>query len=263
MRFSGSHRTTYTYSDEVFLQPHKIRLRPRSDPGQVLREYSIHFTPEPEGTTDALDAWGNHVTWAWFSGRTSKLEIITRFVVDRLRANPFDFVIPTPEGEAIPPAYAQDERAALGPYFSSEPGPGVVRLADAVAEAAGGRVLDFASTLAERLHEECRMIVRPTGSPMRGEDTLEQKEGSCRDLAVLYIEACRHVGIAARFVSGYVERHPFDAPRELHAWAGVYVPGAGWRGFDPSQGLAVANRHVTLATAGQPAGAAPVTGSFV
>jgi len=97
---------------------------------------------------------------------------------------------------------------------------------------------------------------------MRGQDTLANREGSCRDMAVLYIEACRHVGIASRFVSGYVERRPPGEPRELHAWAGVYVPGAGWRGFDPTQGLAVSNRHLTLATAAQPAGAAPVTGSF-
>jgi len=262
MRFSGSHATTYTYSDEVFLQPHKIRLRPRSDPGQFLREFSIRITPEPDGTTEALDAWGNNVTWAWFSGQTSKLEIVTSFVVDRLRVNPFDFIIPTLQGQTLPPAYPPDERSALGPYFVSEPGPRVRHLADAVAEAARGQVLDFASGLAERLHSECTMTVRPFGPPLRGQETLEKKEGSCRDLAVLYIEACRHVGIAARFVSGYVERHPIGMPRDLHAWAGVHVPGAGWRGFDPSQGLAVSTGHVTLATAAQWAGAAPVTGSF-
>ena len=262
MRYRGTHRTTYTYSDEVFLQPHKIRLRPRSDAGQFLHDYSLRITPEPDGTTEALDAWGNNVTWAWFSGRTAKLEIITTFVVDRLRVNPFDFVIPTPEGATLPPAYASDERAALQPYFASEPGPKVRHLAEKVAADAGGRVLDFASGLAERLHEQCTMIVRPEGAPMRGQETLAAGEGSCRDLAVLYIEACRHVGIAARFASGYVERRVIGAPRDLHAWAGVYVPGAGWRGFDPSQGFAVSTGHVTLATAAHPAGAAPVTGAF-
>ena len=263
MRFTGTHRTTYTYSDEVFLQPHKVRLRPRSDPGQFLREFTLRIVPEPDGTTEALDAWGNNVTWAWFSGKTAKLEILTQFVAERLRVNPFDFVIPTPQGSTLPPAYASDERAGLVPYFSSEPGPRVRRLADDVAEAAHGRVLEFATTLAERLHSECTMIVRPEGPPMRGQDTLANREGSCRDLAVLYIEACRYVGIASRFVSGYVERRLPGEARELHAWAGVYVPGAGWRGFDPTQGLAVSTRHLTLATAAQPAGAAPVTGSFL
>jgi transglutaminase-like putative cysteine protease len=220
----------------------------------------MRITPEPDGTTEALDAWGNNVTWAWFSGSTSKLEIVTNFVADRLRVNPFDFIIPTPQEQTLPPAYPKDERSALVPYFASEPGPRVRNLADAVAVAAGGRVLDFAMRLVERLHEECTMIVRPVGPAMRGQDTLEKREGSCRDLAVLYVEASRHVGIASRFVSGYVAHH--TGPRELHAWAGVYVPGAGWRGFDPSQGLAVSTGHVTLATAAQPIGAAPVTGSF-
>lgn len=106
------------------------------------------------------------------------------------------------------------------------------------------------------------MIVRPEGEPFSGEATLEQGRGSCRDYAVLYIEACRHMGIASRFVSGYVEERAEGEPRELHAWAGVYVPGGGWRGYDATQGVAVSTGHVTLAVAGQPAGAAPVTGRF-
>jgi transglutaminase-like putative cysteine protease len=263
MRFTGTHRTTYTYSAPVFLHPHKIRLRPRSDAGQYLREYSLNITPKPDGMTEALDAWGNNVSWVWFSGQHETLEITIRFVVDRVRLNPFDFIVPTIEGATLPPAYPSDERAALQPYFSSEPGPRVRRLAEEVAEQAGGQVVDFATALAERLHENGKMIVRPEGAPMRGQETLAACEGSCRDIAVVYIEACRHVGIASRFVSGYVERHVEGEPRELHAWAGVYVPGAGWRGFDPTQGLAVSTGHITLATAASPSGAAPVTGSFI
>jgi transglutaminase-like putative cysteine protease len=193
------------------------------------------------------------------------LEISTSFVAERLRVNPFDFIVPTPEGATLPPAYPPDERAALVPYFSSDPGPGprVRRLVDQVLAAAGDQVVDFAIALAEHIHAEVAMIVRPNGPPMRGQDTLENKEGSCRDMAVLYIEACRHVGIASRFVSGYVERHMPGEPRELHAWAGVYVPGAGWRGFDPTQGFAVSTGHLTIATAATSSGAAPVTGTFL
>jgi transglutaminase-like putative cysteine protease len=262
MRFTGRHVTTYTYSAPVFLNAHKMRLRPRSDPGQFLHEFTVDIDPTPDGMTESLDAWGNSVTWAWFSGTHDKLQITTSFVVDRLRVNPFDFIIPTAEGASLPPAYPADERAALVPYFSSEPGPKVRRLAEDVAEKSGGMVVDFASALAERIHNDVVYVVRPEGSPRRGQETLAAGEGSCRDVAVLYIEACRHVGIAARFVSGYVERHPEGEPRELHAWAGVYVPGAGWRGFDPTQGLAVSNGHVTIATAATSSGAAPVTGTF-
>jgi transglutaminase-like putative cysteine protease len=263
MRFTGRHVTTYTYSAPVFLQPHKMRLRPRSDPGQFLREFSIDIDPTPDGITESLDAWGNNVTWAWFSGTHDKLQITTCFVADRLRVNPFDFIVPTAEGATLPPAYPADERAALVPYFSSEPGPKVRRLAEDVAERSGGMVVDFALALVERIHSEVTYVVRPYGPPMRGQETLAAREGSCRDLAVLYIEACRHVGIAARFASGYVERRPEGSPREMHAWAGVHVPGAGWRGFDPSQGLVVSTGHITIATAANSTGAAPVTGSYL
>ena len=262
MRFTGTHRTTYTYSAPVFLHPHKIRLRPRSDAGQRLHEYSLEIDPKPDGITEALDAWGNNVSWAWFSGQHDKLEITTHFVAERLRPNPFDYIVPTIEGSTLPPAYPSDERAALQPYFSSEPGPKVRRLAEEIAEQAQGQVVDFAIALAERIYEAVEMIVRTEGAPMRGQETLAACEGSCRDVAVLYIEACRHVGVASRFVSGYVEHHTEGEPRELHAWAGVYVPGAGWRGFDPTQGLAVSTGHVAVATAASPSGAAPVTGSF-
>jgi transglutaminase-like putative cysteine protease len=262
MRYTGSHKTVYTYSEPVFLHPHKIRLRPRSDPGQYLKDWAIEITPTPSGITEALDAWGNNVIWAWFAGEHERLEITTRFVVDRLRVNPFDYIVPSGEGLRIPPVYPQDERAALEPYFSSEAGPAARALADEVARQSGGNATDFASRLADRINADCKMIVRPEGAPWTSEQTLAAGEGSCRDMAVVYVDACRHAGIASRFVSGYVQIRGDGEPRELHAWAGVYVPGAGWRGYDPTQGLAVSTGHVVLATAASSDGAAPVTGTF-
>jgi transglutaminase-like putative cysteine protease len=263
MRFWGTHRTTYTYTKPVFLHPHTIRLRPRSDPGQRLDEFAVDVTPKPDGMTEGLDAWGNTVIWAWFSGEHEKLEITTRFVVDRVRVNPFDYIVPTAEGSALPPVYASDEFSALIPYLNTDRiGPAVRELADEIA-ARSSNVLGFASDLATEIQGRCRMIVRPEGDPMQGEETLALGEGSCRDVAMLYVEACRHVGIAARFVSGYVERRGEGGERDLHAWAGIYVPGGGWRGYDPTQGLAVSNGHVTLAVAASPTGAAPVTGTFL
>lgn len=91
---------------------------------------------------------------------------------------------------------------------------------------------------------------------------LSQGAGACRDLSVLFLAACRHVGLPARFVSGYHEGPPERGERELHAWAETYLPGGGWRGFDPSLGLAVADRHVAVAAAPDPRGAAPVAGTF-
>lgn len=261
-RFRGTHITTYQYSRPIFLAPHTVRLRPRPDPAQRVHDFAIEFEPEPVGVTSGLDAWGNNVVWAWFSGTHDRLEIRTRFDVERIRANPYDFVVPTAEGGTIPPSYSEDDRAALDPYLGSDdPGDDVRKLADEVADQVGGSVIDLAHQLAVAIKDRCEMIVRPEGDPYTGAQLLAEGRGSCRDMAVLYIEACRHVGIAARFVSGYVASDP-DEPKELHAWAGIYVPGGGWRGFDPTQGLAVSTGHVTLAAAAVPAGAAPVTGSF-
>ena len=261
MHFEGVHTTRYDYTDTVFLEPHTIRLRPRSDPSQIVRAYSIDIDPKPEGLTDGIDASGNEVTWAWFSDVHRSLEITTRFVVDTVRENPFDFVVPAHQG-SLPVAYGAQELAVLEPYLSGNAGATVGALAEDIARSVDHRVMEFATELADQLHSRCEMIVRPLGDPLTGEQTLAAGQGSCRDIAVLCVEACRHVGLAARFVSGYVEQHPEGQPRELHAWTEVYIPGGGWRAFDPSQGLAVTTGHVTLAAAAFPSDAAPVTGSF-
>ncbi len=263
-RFRGIHKTTYTYSAPVYLTTHTIRLRPRPDPGQVVHDFGIEIDPAPAGLTSGLDAWGNNVVWAWFAGQYDRLEITSRFDVERIRTNPYDFVVTHEAAARIPPVYAAEESAALAPYtITDDPGPDVRALAETVAHASGHDVLTFARDLASRIAERCDIVVRPIGEAYRGAQTLAEGSGSCRDLAVLYIEACRHVGIASRFVSGYVEERPDGEPRELHAWAGVYVPGGGWRGYDPTQGLAVTTGHITLAVANVPAGAASVTGTFV
>ncbi len=263
MRFSGEHHTRYDYTDAVFLEPHVIRLRPRADPAQIVRSYAIEIKPEPAGLTEGIDAWGNETTWTWFSGTHESLEITTRFDVETTRHNPFDFVLPTSEASILPVPYAAAERTALDAYLRRDgESAAVATLADDVAHAAGGRIMEFAIELVARLHDRCEMIVRPEGDPFPAEETLASGRGSCRDITIVYIEACRRAGVAARFVSGYVEHVPEGQDPELHAWAEVYVPGGGWRAFDPSQGLAVSTGHVALAAAATPAGAAPVTGSF-
>lgn len=105
-------------------------------------------------------------------------------------------------------------------------------------------------------------MVRPNGDAYEPAVTLKRGQGACRDLTVLFMEACRSVGLSARFVSGYAEGLSTRDDGELHAWAEIYLPGAGWRGFDPTLGLAVADRHVAIAASPIPVGAAPVSGSF-
>ena len=129
------------------------------------------------------------------------------------------------------------------------------------AQASGGKTLEFLTVLNQSISRDFTYVTRDMGAPRPPEVTLAAREGSCRDFAVLFAAACRAAGLAARFVSGYnagAERPEAD----MHAWAEVYIEGGGWRGYDPSSGLAVSTGHVAVAAAAEPALAAPVTGTF-
>jgi transglutaminase-like putative cysteine protease len=225
--------------------------------------FSIDITPAPDGLTEAIDAWDNDVVGAWFSGMHESLEITTRFVVETHWENPFDFIVPGPDAEGLSPSYSEDERAALAPYLVTQgTDPAVRDLADEAARASGSSVVSFPGELARKIHERCEVVYRPTGPPLPAAETLATGRGSCRDLTVLFMEASRCVGVAARFISGYAAHATPGEEHELHAWGGVYVPGGGWRPYDPSRGLAVAQGHVQIAAAARPGGAAPVEGTF-
>lgn len=260
MRFEIAHTTTYRYDREVFPEPHVLRLRPRSDPAQTLERFSIRVTPNPAGMAEGIDGWGNPVAWAWFSGTTQALEIATEARVSTHRTNPFDY-LPDTDRRSLPIRYG-DEATALAPYLAEDPAAAAAGLAREVRDEAGSDLLDFLWGLTDRLSGSIDVIIREEGDPWGPAETLERGEGSCRDLTVLYCAACRAQGIAARFVSGYQAGDPDQGERYLHAWAEVYVPGGGWRGYDPTLGLAVADEHVALAAAADPAGAAPTAGTI-
>ena len=120
----------------------------------------------------------------------------------------------------------------------------------------------FLGLITHRIHETCEAVVRHHDDPWPASVTLAERRGACRDLAVLLTTACRAVGLAARFVSGYQAGDPEQTERELHAWAEVYLPGAGWRGYDPMRGTAVSDQHVALAAGLTPRAAAPTSGTF-
>ena len=266
MRISVTHTSTYLYGDPVQLEPHVVRLRPRSDGAQRLCRFELSIDPPPAGRTECLDQDGNVVTQAWFEGTTERFSVSSCFEVELLRENPYDFLLPVERVLEVPFVYAEPWGTLLAPYTncSNRVGiaPGVQTFARELATESGERVLPFVAILNERLFEEWKPILRPDGEPFPAEKTLAAREGSCRDLAVLFCEACRTVGLASRFVSGYeraaaTSQHPY-----LHAWAEVYLPGGGWRGFDPSRGAAVAKDHVAVAAARHSPLAAPLTGSY-
>jgi transglutaminase-like putative cysteine protease len=178
-----------------------------------------------------------------------------------LRDNPFHYLL-TPPDLKLPMEYDLPLRAPLVPYLRFDHSPAVRDFAQSLAMECGWQTLPFLSALNRRLFATTRQIIREMGAPHPAETTLRDREGSCRDLAVLYCSACRSLGLAARFVSGYERDASLQENGDLHAWAEVYLEGAGWTGYDPSRALAVASSHVAIAAASDPLFAAPVSGSY-
>ena len=232
------------------------------DPALRLLDYNLKIEPKPVSLADCLDAEGNSVTHTWFTGVTDRLTITSKFEVETLRTNPFDYLLVS-SAQTFPFTYPRDLPGGLACYRSPLEGTEtVLNFAGEIAEKVGWRTLDFLTALNNTINTVCSRVIREKGGPRAPEVTLRERKGSCRDLAVLFIEACRTFGIAARFVSGY-QRHGSDpARRYMHAWPEVFLPGGGWRGYDPTHGLAVTDLHVAVASCWQPLGAPPISGAF-
>jgi transglutaminase-like putative cysteine protease len=262
MIFEVTHTTRYAFSRPVFLEPHILRFRPRSDGRQQLRHFELQLAPQPAGITEQTDAEGNQSARAWFNGTTESLVITAQFTVETNGHNPFDY-LPEADASKLPIVYAEDVRAHLAPYLCrTKPDAGLQRLATEIQGDCDGLVLPFLQNLNEWIYRNCRNVPCEFGDPHPAEHTLASREGSCRDVAVLFLDVCRAAGLAARFVSGYQEGDPLPTDRQLHAWAEVYVPGGGWRGYDPTHGLAVADRHIAVTASATPRDTMPVTGTF-
>ncbi len=264
MKFRISHLIAYRYSLPVFLEPHTFRLCPRSDGSQRVVAFSLEFEPRPSISTEVLDPEGNRVLHAWFEDTTESLKVRVHSEVETLRSNPFDYILLDDSAGQLPMRYAAESQKLLAPCCtpSSKPTSPVARFARSIAEETGMNTLTFVGALNQRLYETSHVEIRDEGDPLAPEVTLASRRGACRDLAVLFTECCRLQGIAARFVSGYQEGDPDSEQRHLHAWAEVYLPGGGWRGYDPTLGLTVADGHVALAASANPALAAPSSGTF-
>ena len=261
MTISVRHRTTYAFDAPVFLEPHVVRLHPRAGAAARLVDFALDIEPPPAVRAENLDLDGNVVTHAWFDGPAETLEVRTRATVETLVSDPFRFLAVDPD-RALPYAYPADLAHRLQPCRSA-PDAAHATVRDLALDVAreSQNPIAYPLALARRLHEEFTLERRPEGPPLAPRETVARRRGACRDLAVLFVASCRAMGFAARFASGYACTDR-EEPNELHAWAEVYLTGGGWRAFDPSYGLAVADRHVTLAAAPDPRDAAPITGTF-
>lgn len=257
MRFSVRHETLYRYTMPVRLGPHMLRLNPRADSARMLSG-SLAVVPAPAARHDATDRFGNSITHVSFEGISDLLRIESRFDVD----------IPAPvplRDPGLPrlPWWSRPHDMLADYLPDGRHEVAVQTFAAALASESGWAALPFLDRLNRTLFTRLDRRIRAEGAPQAPAQTLAIGCGACRDLTVLFMAASRSLGIAARFVSGY-QAHA-DTPhgeRHLHAWPEVFLPGVGWRGFDPTHGNAVTDGHVALCAAPDQASTMPVEGSF-
>ncbi|CAN1211447.1 Transglutaminase-like domain-containing protein [Tumidithrix helvetica PCC 7403] len=269
MLYQITHQITYRYAEPVGLEPHTLRLRPRSDNTQKLHSFRLTVEPTPAGISEAIDLDGNAIAQVWFQSPTDRLIVTAISEVETFRTNPFDFLL-APWATQLPIDYPTSMLVQLQPYLGGYLGaiaggtgfdPVAAQLAQEIAYTCDRQIVSFLGTLNQRIYENCEYILRETGDPFPPSITWTQKAGTCRDFALLFMECCRSLGLAARFVSGYQEGDP-ESEKHLHAWVEVYLPAAGWRGYDPTQGLAVSDRHIPLVASPFPNMTTPATGKL-
>lgn len=261
MTLDVTHQLRYTYDRLITLTPHTMYLYPRPLPYQRLLSYDIQIDPLPNKTVRNVDVEGNVQQLVYFGGLIDHLHVTARMQLESDDFNSLDFVLFPFETQRVPFHYPSPLRSLLSPYLERE---GVTERVEMwsrqVAAGVNWQTVPFLLKLSQIIREFV-YETRETGAPLAPDETLFNQRGSCRDFTTLYMAACRSLGLAARFVSGYL----FGAAQqehELHAWAEVYLPGAGWRGFDPTENLVVMNRHIFLASSARAELTAPVSGTF-
>ena len=267
-----NHRTQYEYDRPVTLSPHVIRLRPAPHCRTPVTRYSLRIDPSDHFLNWQQDPHGNHLARAVFRTPARRLRVEVDLVAELTAMNPFDFFL-EPSAERFPFEYEPRLAKDLRPYLeTAPPGPELRRfLADI--DARERSTVEFLVTLNGDLERRIDYEIRMEPGIRTCDDTLARGRGSCRDSAWLLAQILRHLGLAARFVSGYLiqlvpdVRPPAGPPgpsrdsAELHAWVETYLPGAGWVGLDPTSGLLAAEGHLPVAATAEPATAAPISGS--
>src|SRR4051812_456026 len=266
-----SHVTRYRYDRPVALGPQIVRLRPAPHCRTLIRSYSLKVEPAEHFVNWQQDPSGNWLARFVFPEPTREFTITVDLLADMSVINPFDFFV-DPEASQYPFVYPSEFDEELAPYFVKEPaGPRLTAYVNSISRKPQN-IIDFIVALNQRLRHDVRYLVRLDPGVQPTEDTLKLQSGSCRDSAWLMVQILRHLGLAARFVSGYlIQLRPdieaIDGPvgaaedfTDLHAWAEVYLPGAGWIGLDVTSGLLTGEGHLPLAATPHYRGAAPISG---
>ncbi|MDF1721496.1 MAG: transglutaminase family protein [Minwuia sp.] len=266
-----NHKTIYNYDRKVTLSPQTIRLRPAAHTRTNILSYSLRISPENHFINWQQDPLGNYMARVVFPEPVDHFHVEVDMVAEMAVLNPFDFFLEE-YAERFPFAYEPGEADSLEPYLDPEPaGPELQKLIDGI-DRSEQRTIDFLFTMNQQLQSQIGYVVRMEPGVQTPEETLGLAKGSCRDTAWLMVQVLRHMGLAARFASGYLiqlqpDQKPLEGPTgpesdftDLHAWAEVYLPGAGWIGLDATSGLLAGEGHIPLACAPSPTSAAPITG---
>jgi uncharacterized protein (DUF2126 family)/transglutaminase-like putative cysteine protease len=271
IRVAIRHNTKYTFKPTTELSPHVVRLRPAAHCRTPIQSYSLKIKPEKHFINWQQDAFGNYLARIVFEEPAKELEINVEVIADMTVINPFDFFLED-YAEDYPFKYPAQLKKELLPYLKKNTnGKRFTQLVNSISKEKR-RTIDFLVDINSTIQQKIEYNVRMEPGVQSPEDTLKKANGSCRDSSWLLLQALRHLGLAARFASGYLvqltpDEKSLDGPSgaeqdftDLHAWCEVFLPGAGWVGLDPTSGLFASEGHIPLACTPDPASAAPIEG---
>ncbi|HPG61411.1 MAG TPA: transglutaminase family protein [Casimicrobium sp.] len=266
-----NHITHYRYDRPVALGPQIVRLRPAPHCRTRILSYSQRVEPADHFCNWQQDPFANYMARLVFAEKTREFKVTVDVVAEMSVYNPFDFFL-EPTAEKFPFTYSNDSKAELAPYLITAPMTPLVDQYLKKIDKSKRRTIDFLVDVNSMLYKDIRYLIRMEPGVQTPEQTLTLKSGSCRDSGWLLVQLMRHLGVAARFVSGYLiqltpDVKSIDGPSgpaedftDLHAWCEVFLPGAGWIGLDPTSGLLAGEGHIPLACTPQPSSAAPIEG---
>lgn len=271
IRVALRHQTSYQYDRLVSLGPQLVRLRPAPHCRTKVLSYSLNVRPQRHFVNWQQDPHGNFLARFVFPEPTRELNIDVDLTADMAVINPFDFFVDE-AAEVFPFTYEDWLARELRPFLEREPITAEMAVYLESIDRTPRTTIDFLVDLNHRLSNDIKYLIRLEPGVQSPQETLRLRSGSCRDSAWLFAQLARNLGLATRFVSGYLiqlvpDVKPLDGPAgapadftDLHAWAEVYLPGAGWIGFDPTSGLLAGEGHLPLACTPDPQSAAPITG---
>lgn len=264
-RYKILHRTYYNFSSTVTLGPHFLRLRPREDYELRIESFSLNITPNA-ALLWHRDAEGNSVATATFEQTTQQLIFESELIIQQYNEAPLNFMV-ADYAVHYPFNYTQDDQVLLSPHMQlpDQDTQQQIKLWTQQLWQADEKIQTYTALqrIASHIYKSFTYKLREEPGVQTAKETLACNTGSCRDFAQLFMDAAKCMGLAARFVTGYLHAPGLDAAGATHAWAEVYLPGAGWKGFDPTIGEMAGTDHIPVAVARLSKSVPPIAGSFI